>query len=161
MYGTDLDVVVLRMVHHRAGQSVETDKVCDVSRLVGILNDVALNDVFLRDEPVKNVRRREYWRQVKFFQIIVEQNRNCLHVRGLEVPDARSLGGLGQFVQFEMSLHGHVPGQVAELHLYQLLGVDGPVPVPAGAHWLGQDHTSSVHSLGKTFIFCKKYIHFI
>ena len=29
-----------------------------------------------------------------------------------------------------MSLHGHVPGEVTELHLDQFLGVDRAVPVP-------------------------------
>ena len=36
---------------------------------------------------------------------------------------------------------------MAELDLYQLLGVDGAVPVATRAHGLGQHHPGSVHSL--------------
>ena len=46
-----------------------------------------------------------------------------------------------------MPLHRHVPREMREFHLDQLLGVDRPMPVPTGAHGLGQHHASSVHSL--------------
>ena len=111
------------MVHHCAGQGVETDKVCDSSWLVGVLHHIGLDDVLLWDEPVEDVCGGEDWSQVELLQITVEQHGDGLHVRRLELPDARGLGGVGQFVQFEMSLHGHVPRQVTELHLDQLLGV--------------------------------------
>ena len=44
-----------------------------------------------------------------------------------------SLGGVGQFVKLEVTLHGHVAREVTELHLDQFLGVDGAMPVP-GEH---------------------------
>ena len=42
-----------------------------------------------------------------------------------------SLGGVGQFVKLEVTLHGHVARKVTELHLNQFLGVDRAMPVPA------------------------------
>ena len=46
-----------------------------------------------------------------------------------------------------MPLHRHVPREMREFHLDQLLGVDRPMPVPTGAHGLGQHHAGGVHSL--------------
>ena len=46
-----------------------------------------------------------------------------------------------------MPLHRHVPREMREFHLDQLLGVDRSMPVPTGAHGLGQHHAGSVHSL--------------
>ena len=48
-----------------------------------------------------------------------------------------------------MTLHRHVPAQVAELDLDQLLGVEGSVPVAAGAHGLRQDDPGRVDGLEK------------
>ena len=66
-----------------------------------------------------------------------------------------SFGIVRQLVKLEVALHGHVPRQVTELHLDQLLGVDGPVPVSAGSHWLGQNHSSRVDGLGH--LYCDEY----
>ena len=142
-----LDTVVLGVVHHSAGQSVEADEVCQLPGGEGVLNNITLNDSLLRNEPVQNVRRGEYWSKVKVVEIAIEETGDCLHVLCLELSDPRGLGGIRQFVQFEMSLHSHVPREVTELHLDQLLGVDGPVPVAARPDWLRQDYTRSVHRL--------------
>lgn len=40
--------------------------------------------------------------------------------------------GLWQPVELHGALHGHVPAQVRELHLNQLPGVEGPMPIPEG-----------------------------
>ena len=75
--------------------------------------------------------------QVEIVKIIVEQISDSLHIRGLELTDTWCFGSLGQFVKFQMSLHGHIAGEMGELDLNQLLRVDGAVPVPACSHWLG------------------------
>ena len=43
-----------------------------------------------------------------------------------------SFGVVRQLVKLEVALHGHVPREVAELDVYQLLRIDRPVPIPAG-----------------------------
>ena len=149
-----LDTVVLGVVHHSAGQSVETDEVRQLPGGGGVLDNVAFDDSLLRNEPVKNVRRAEDRSQIKLVKIAIEEAGDRLHVLCLELPDPRGLGGVREFVQFEMSLHSHVPREVAELHLNQLLGVDGPVPVAARAHWFGQDNTCSVNRLEYVIIHC-------
>ena len=135
------------MVHHSARQSVEADKVRQLPGSGWVLDNVAFNDALLRDEPVKDIRRGEDWSQVKVVKIAIEEAGDRLHVSCPELPDAWGLGGVREFVKFEMSLHSHVPGEVAELHLDQLLGIDGPVPVTARSHGLGQDDTGSVDRL--------------
>lgn len=65
--------------------------------------------------------------------------------RHLPVPGR--FGLVGQLVQLQGALHGHVTRQVGELHLDQLLGVEGPVPVGAGAHRLRQHYARRVHGL--------------
>lgn len=142
-----LDTVVLGVIHHSAGQSVEADKVCQLAGGGGVLNNIALNDSLLRNEPVQNIRRGEYWSKVKVVEIAIEEGGDRLHVLCLELSDPRGLGGIRQFVKFEMSLHSHVPREVTELHLNQLLGVDGPVPIAARPDRLWQDDTRSVNRL--------------
>ena len=142
-----LDTVVLRMVHHCARQRVETDKVRQRPWPLRILHHIALNDVLLGYEPMQNIRRAEDGGQVELLQVVVEKAGDSLHVRGPELPDARGLGGVRQLVQLQMSLHGHVAGQVTELDFNQLLWIDGPVPIATGSHRLGEHHSSCVDCL--------------
>ena len=41
-----------------------------------------------------------------------------------------SFGIVRQLVKLEVALHGHVPREVAELDVYQLLRVDRTMPIP-------------------------------
>ena len=50
-----LDTVVLRVVHHSAGQGVEADKVSESARMIRILHNKTLDDVLLRNEPVQHI----------------------------------------------------------------------------------------------------------
>merc|ERR1719430_246353 len=135
------------MVHHGAGQGVETDKVRQLAGSVGILHHETLDDVLLGREPVQNVGGREDWSQVKPVEIIIEQLRHVLHICWPKLSNAWSLGVVWQPVELQVSLHGHVPREVTELHVNEFLGVDRAMPVSAGADRFGEDHACSVDSL--------------
>ena len=83
-----LDGVVSWMVHHGAGQSVEADEVCQLAWAVWILHNEALDDVWLRSEPVENVGRVEDWCEVKPEEIIIEQLSHIIHVCRSELSNA-------------------------------------------------------------------------
>ena len=82
--------------------------------------------------------------------LIIEKFASFWNVCDFEFSDALDLGGLRQAVQLQVPLHRHVPAQVTELDLYQFLGVEGTVPVPASSHRLGQHYPCRVHSLEQT-----------
>lgn len=60
----------------------------------------------------------------------VEQFISLLDVFRFQWAKSRSLCLLGQTVQFQSSLHCHVTRQMRKLDVYQLLRVQGTVPVP-------------------------------
>ena len=76
------------VVHHGAGQGVETHKVRQFAGSVGVLHHETLDDVRLGDEPVEDVSRGEDGCEVKPLQEIVEQLRHRLHISGPELSYA-------------------------------------------------------------------------
>merc|ERR1719495_684121 len=123
------------MIHHSGGQCVETDKVCKDTRTSRSLYHIALDNVFLRKEPVLYVLFRVNGSQVKFAQVIIEQHGDSRSIFYPKFPHARCLNILWQSVQLQVSLHRHISRKMGKFYLYQLLRVDGSVPVAAGTHW--------------------------
>lgn len=80
------------VVHHGAGQGVETHKVRHSAGSVLVLHYETLDDVWLGDEPVQDVGRGEDWCEVKPLQEIIEQLSNSLYVCGSELSYACSDG---------------------------------------------------------------------
>ena len=75
------------MVHHGAGQGVETHEVRQFARSLRVLHHETLDDVWLGDEPVQDVSRGEDGCEVEPLQEIIEQLRDSLHVSRPELSN--------------------------------------------------------------------------
>lgn len=102
-----LDVVVHRMMHNGRRQRVVADQVSDGARR-RILDDVATNDTVLRREPVAELFFVEYRDQGKLLQVVVEQLVRSGQILVNERTIAGRLRRIGQFVEFNGTLHRHV-----------------------------------------------------
>lgn len=80
---------------------------------------------------MKKLLSAEHWCQVKPLEVVGQQPVARVHVLRLEAPEPPRGRVRGQAVQLEGALHGHVLAQMRELHLYQLLWVEGAMPVAA------------------------------
>ncbi len=71
----------------------------------------------------------------------------CGNICGQHWSEPFSLDISREFVEFQRPLHRQILAQMREFHLYQLLGIEGPMPIATGADGFGQNHTGRIDGL--------------
>jgi len=141
-----LQNVVFGVTNHSTWQVVERD---EIGNLLGasLFHNVRVNDIFTREKPMTNLILTQLRVACELFEIFRKQFVDMGHVTVLGLTHTGKLSSLGNGVELDGALHGHVAGETRETNINELSRVQRSVVVSVLRDGSGDDDTSGVDGL--------------